>query len=175
MAKPSRHAASWFRGSTAGASRQMEDGFQPDFHETSSGPRLAFPALEDLTRQQKHGIVELVHHTLLERNNGVVGNVNVFRAHLSAALSDVAQADAQLVAKELGAGYTVERVHLQGGHANEKARPTKLFLLVVVAQDVAHVLTQEAFDTFAELLHAVHILLIELPLDSGPRLEGRDF
>src|SRR2546430_5741690 len=48
-------------------------------------------------------------------------------------------------------------VHLQTRDAHKKARPRELFLLVVLAQNVANVLAEKTFDALAELLDAVHV------------------
>ncbi len=66
-------------------------------------------------------------------------------------------------------------MHFQARNAHEEARPAELLLLVVIAQDVADVLAQEALDALAEFLHAVHVSLVHLPFDAGPGLERRDF
>ena len=57
----------------------------------------------------------------------------------------------------------VERVHLQRRRVDQEPRADELVVLVVVAQDVAHVLAQEALDALAELLHAVDVLLLHPP------------
>ena len=57
----------------------------------------------------------------------------------------------------------VERVHLQRGGVNEKARTDELIVLVMVAQDVADVLAEKTFDALAELLHAVDVRLLHAP------------
>ena len=44
-----------------------------------------------------------------------------------------------------------------------KRGPTNSVVLVVVAQDVADVLAQEALDALAELLDAVDVLLLHAP------------
>ena len=51
----------------------------------------------------------------------------------------------------------VERMHLERGHVDEEARADELLVLVMVAQDVADILAEEAFDALAELLHAVDV------------------
>ena len=63
----------------------------------------------------------------------------------------------------------VERVHLQRGRVDEEARADELVVLVVIAQDVAHVLAQEALDALAELLHAIDVLLLHPPGAVGAR------
>src|SRR2546430_9835511 len=63
-------------------------------------------------------------------------------------------------------------VHLQTRDAHKKARPRELFLLVVLAQNVANVLAEKTFDALAELLDAVHVSLVDFPFGVRPRLEG---
>ena len=57
-------------------------------------------------------------------------------------------------------------MHFQPRGADEKARAAELFLLIVIAQDVADVLAQEAFDALAEFLHAVDVPLVHFPFDA---------
>ena len=57
----------------------------------------------------------------------------------------------------------VERMHLQRGGVDQEARADELVVHVVVAQDVADVLAQEAFDALAEFLHAVDVRLRHAP------------
>ncbi len=57
----------------------------------------------------------------------------------------------------------IERIHLQRGRIHQEARADELVVHVVVAQDVADVLAQEALDALAELLHAVHVGLLHAP------------
>src|SRR5258708_2433567 len=125
--------------------------------------------------QQQHGIIKLVDHALLQGNDGVVRYMYVFRTTLRAALRDVAIADPHLVFQRLGPRGAVQGMHLQRRHTHKKARPAELLFLVVVAQNVADVLAQEALNTLAEFLYAVHIFLIHLPFDVGLGREGRDF
>ena len=63
----------------------------------------------------------------------------------------------------LSAVLGVERVHLERGRVDQEARADELVVHVVVAQDVADVLAQEALDALAELLHAVDVLLRHAP------------
>ena len=136
------------------------------------------PRSEHELHQLQHRVVELVHHPLLERDDGVVRDRDVFRADLRAALRDVAVADAVLLLQVRHAVRGVERVHLQLRDVDEEPRADELVVLVVVAQDVAHVLAQEALDALAELLHAVGVLLLHPPGAVGvvrlPRLERLD-
>src|SRR5262249_35990251 len=106
------------------------------------------------------GVVVVVDHALLQRNDRVVGDLDVLRADLGAALRDVAEPEAGSRPDELPAVHGVERVHVQLGQAHEEARPEELGLvLVVVPDDVADVLAQETFDALPELLPAVDVLL----------------
>jgi hypothetical protein len=61
---------------------------------------------------------------------------------------------------------------------SEKPRADELLVLVVVAEDVADVLAQEALDALAELLHAVRVRLVHPPRAvrgvRRPRLERDD-
>src|SRR5439155_1114235 len=101
-----------------------------------------------------------VGHPLLERDDPVVGDVDVLGAHLGAALRDVAEAHAGLLPHELRPIAGVERVHVEAGQLDEEARPREiLLLLLVVADDVADVLAQEALDALVELLDAIDVLL----------------
>src|SRR6266704_1016656 len=126
---------------------------------------------------EEHGqrIVKLVHHALLERNDGVVSDANLLRANFGATLRDVAKADPKLILEKAGAVAAVERMHFESGNAHVKAGPGELRLLVVFAKNVAYVLTQKTFDALAKLLHAVHVELRDFPFDSRPRFERRNF
>src|ERR1700719_707906 len=66
-------------------------------------------------------------------------------------------------------------MHFEAGDSNEEARAGELFLLVVLAKDVAHILAEKAFDALAKLLHAVDIELGDFPLHSLAGFESRDF
>ena len=57
----------------------------------------------------------------------------------------------------------VERVHLQRRDVHQKPRADELVVLVVLAQDVADVLAEEALDALPELLHPVDVRLIHPP------------
>ena len=62
------------------------------------------------------------HHALLERDDRIVGDVDVFGADLGAALGDVAEPQALLRADEVEAVVRVERMHLQRGETHEEPR-----------------------------------------------------
>src|ERR1700730_4904679 len=65
-------------------------------------------------------------------------------------------------------------MHFQSRYTNEETRPSKVFELIVIAQDVADVLAKKALDALAELLHAIDVVLIDLPIRAGTRTERRD-
>src|SRR5882762_4287905 len=114
----------------------------------------------ELAQQPHHGIEERVGHPLLERDDGVVGDVDVLGTHFGAALGDVAQPHAGRVLDEGGAVDGVERVHIEAGQLDEEARPReRALVLLVVADDVTDVLAQEALDALVELLDAIDVLL----------------
>src|SRR5258705_1776392 len=100
--------------------------------------------------------------------------MNVFRTNLRTTLGDIAQTDAELIFQQMGARQTVKGMHFQSGNANEEARPTKLFLLFVISQNMTDVLAKETLDALAKLLHAVHVALIHLPFDIRTRTERWD-
>jgi hypothetical protein len=129
----------------------------------------------DLAEQHSQGVVKLVHYTLLERDNGIVRDANLFGTNLRATFGYIAEAEAELILEQTGAVAAVEWMHFEAGDSNEEARPSELFLLVVLAKDVTDVLTEKTFDALAKLLHAVDIELGNFPFDSFARFERRDF
>ncbi len=57
-------------------------------------------------------VVELVNDALLERDDCVVGDPNIFRAHARAAFRDVAEADSMRIFQIFQAVFGVKRIHL---------------------------------------------------------------
>src|SRR5262249_50063208 len=96
-------------------------------------------------------IVKGSGNALLQGNDGVIGDVDVFRADLSTALGNVAQADAKGVLEFTQAVGRVQRVHRQGSNAHHEARPGKV-VSPVIPQDMTDVLAQEAFNALVEFL-----------------------
>src|SRR6202030_2224715 len=193
-------SASWLSGSTERMSRQIDSAspgsfklryssalesaseippFEIDLSLSSmrspsrAGSGLALLAPE-LAQEPSERVVEIVHDAFLQGDDRVIRDVDVLRAHFRAAFRDVAQADAELVLEEGSAGDAVERMHLQRRDAHEEARTAERVLLIVIAQDVADVLAEEALDAFAKLLHAVEVSLKHLPGHAGARGKGRD-
>src|SRR5258706_7907560 len=112
-------------------------------------------------------ILELVRDALLERDDRVVGDLDVLRADLGAALRDVAVPDPAGVLQVLAPVGVVHRVHLEAGRPDEIARAHERPLGLVVAQDVADVLAQEALDAFPILLDPLDVLLLPAPILLG--------
>src|SRR5207237_1952405 len=55
-----------------------------------------------------------------------------------------------------------------------EARAAELLYLLVIAQHVANVLTEKAFNALAKLLHAIDLALIHLPFHVRPGCERRN-
>src|ERR1700721_262523 len=91
---------------------------------------------------EEHGqrIIELVDDALLQRNDGVVGDVNFFGTDFAAAFGDVAEANAEAILEQAGTIKAVNRMHLEAGDTDEEARTTESLLFVMLANDVADVL-----------------------------------
>src|SRR6185437_7859123 len=150
----------------------------------SSGPltrnlrRVARYPASDLVAEPHHRVVLAADHSLLEWYQRVVGDVDVLRADLGAALGDVAHAEAEIVLRDLAPVSGVSWVHLELGDPHQEARPGVCgHVLLVVTDHVAHVLAQEALDALAELLRPrdVHLLHAELAEpDRRIRRERRD-
>src|SRR6266566_8192628 len=98
-----------------------------------------FPAFEK-PRQLAQRIVELIDDALFQRNDSVIGDRDALRANFSATLGDVAVTDAVGALQFLQPVFGVQRVHLQGGRMNQKARTDESLVQLVLAQHVANVL-----------------------------------
>src|ERR1700704_4936841 len=114
----------------------------------------------ELPQQPDDGIEELVGHPLLERDDPVVGDMDVLGTDLGAALGDVAEAAARRVLDVGRAVHRVQRVHVEAGQLDEEARPReRALVLLVIADHVTDVLAQEALDALVEFLDAIDVLL----------------
>src|SRR5215211_7306018 len=114
----------------------------------------------DLAHQPLGRIVVLVGDALLEGDDGVVGDVDVYRADFCAALGDVAEPEA-VVLLEVGQPVgLVHGVHLQPLVPDEEAWSCELGLLVVGPQDVADVLAHKALYALLRFVEALDILLV---------------
>src|SRR5271170_4127015 len=76
--------------------------------------------------------------------------------------------------QDLGTRDTVQGVHIKRSGTHEEARSAEGLLFVVIAQDVADILTEETLDALAKFLYTVDIALVHLPFNAGPRLKGRN-
>jgi len=61
------------------------------------------------------------------------------------------------------AGFGVQRMHLEGGDVDQKARPINLIVQLMLAQHVANILAKETFDALSKFLDAVDVLLGHAP------------
>src|SRR5262245_25333755 len=140
-------------------------------------PQVSAPRPQD-AEEALQRVVEAVGHPLLERDDRIVRDRDALRAGARAALGDVAVADAVRGLQVRQPVLDVERVHLQGRRLHQVAGADEAFVQLVVPQDVADVLAEEALDALAELLHAVHVRLRHAPGAVGgvgrPRLERLD-
>src|ERR687886_2473991 len=120
---------------------------RPERAESGGVSRSVLTSAPDLAHQPLGRVVVLVGDALLEGDDGVVGDVDVYGADLRAALGDVAEAEAVLLLELAKAVRLVHRVHLEPLVPHEEARAGELLVLVVGAQDVADVLAHKALDT----------------------------
>src|ERR1700730_11744962 len=116
----------------------------------------------------------LVNYSLFKRNDCIVCDVNVFWTHLRAALSYVAQSETEFILEQFSSRETIERMHLQPGNANEETRAAKLFLLVVIAQNMTNILAKKTLDALTKFLYSIDIALIHFPSDIGARSKRWD-
>src|SRR5262245_33873938 len=131
---------------------------RPRAGSTPSG-RLA--ASRDPPPHAAHRIVEVVHHAFLQRDDRIIGDVDRLGTVPRAALGDVAVPDPGRLLEVARARRDVEGMHLQAGDADEEAGAGEAVLLLVIAQHVADVLTEEALDALAELLYPVDVRLLD--------------
>src|ERR1700675_32327 len=94
----------------------------------------------NLPNQHEHGIIEFINHALLQGNDRIVRDADLLGTNFGAALGDVAEADAKLILKHTRARFRVERMHFEGCNPDEKSRSSELLHLVVIAENVAHIL-----------------------------------
>src|SRR5215210_978668 len=121
-------------------------------HDSSRCRPWSLSLASKFANHPQNRVVVLIHDTLFQWDDGVVGDMNIFGADFGAALGDVTEAYAQGLLEEFCARNRVHRVHFQRRDTDEKAWAAEFFLLLVVAQHVADVLAEEAFNAFAKLL-----------------------
>src|SRR5437016_4924327 len=78
-----------------------------------SGSHMNAKLFREHAKKPFHRIVETIHHPFFQGDDGIVGDGDVLRTDLRAALGDVAIADAVRLAQVLHAVLDVQRVHLQ--------------------------------------------------------------
>jgi len=136
------------------------------------------PLLLDLEhRFEEFGdwIVKLVYNSFFHRDDGIVGDMNVFRADFGAALCDVAEAYAGIFFDHLEAIGPIHRMHLQTRQSDHETRTVEAVLAIVIAQDVTDILAEKTFNALAEFLHAFDVFLINNPISIWLRGKRHDF
>src|SRR5437762_9826186 len=108
-------------------------------------------------------IIKVIHHTFLQGDDAVVRDLNTFRANLRATFGDVAVADSLRVSQFFNAIFRIERLHLLCCHVVEETWSDEFLMHLVVAQHVAHVLTEKTFDALPKFLHAINVFLLHAP------------
>src|SRR5882672_5607645 len=96
----------------------------------------------EAAQQLRYWIEKLIHHALFQRDNGVIGNLNVFRTDMGAAFGDVAVADVESFSQLADPVFGVERMHFKGGDVDEKAWADEFGVLVMIAEDMADILAE---------------------------------
>ena len=115
------------------------------------------------TEQARERIVQTIDDALLQGDDRVVGDRDLFRADVGATLGDVAVTDTEGVREVLGTILGVERIHLQRGGVDEVPRADEFVVQPMVAQDVTDVLAKEALDALPELLNPLGVRLRHPP------------
>ena len=117
----------------------------------------------DFLPQPAEGVVILVHDAFLEGDDGVIGDGDVLGTDLGATFGDIAKTDALGLLEFRQAVFGVQRMHLQCSGIDQETRADEFGVHVMIAQDVADILAEEAFDALAELLHTINVFLLHPP------------
>ena len=88
-----------------------------------------FLAGAEFAHQPHEGVVEAVDDPFLQRNDGVVGDADMFRACFGATANDVAQAGTTLVLDLLDPIVGIEGVHVEAGETRHEARAGEVLVL----------------------------------------------
>src|SRR5690349_1413959 len=115
------------------------------------------------SEQSPQRVVITVGYTLFQGYDRIVGDRDVFRADVGAALGDIAKANTVAMLQVTHAILHIEGVHLQRRRIDHVARACESFVQVMLAQHVAYILTKEALDALPEFLHAIDVALIDPP------------
>ena len=123
-------------------------------------------------------IIKFVHHPFFQRNDSVVGDLDVLGTNFRATLRDIAVTDSLGVSQFFQSIFGVERMHLQRCHVNQKTRAYEFVVHLMIAQYMANVLAKKTFDAFPEFLNPIDVGLLHPPGAVGrigrPRLERFD-
>src|SRR5207247_2385718 len=106
-------------------------------------------------------------HTLLQGDDRVVRDRDVFRTNLCATFRDVAITDPLRLRELLDPVLCVQRMHFERCDVHEISGTNELLVQMMFSQDVAHVLTKETLDALSEFLNAINILLRHSPGSFG--------
>ena len=63
----------------------------------------------------------------------------------------------------LNAILGIERMHFKRRDVNQKSRPNKFVVHLMIAQHVANILAKKTLDAFPKFLHAIDVLLLHSP------------
>ena len=139
------------------------------------GSSTLAPSYEPDERLER--VVEAVDHAFLEGDDRVIRDRDVLGAHFRTALGDVAVTDPPGLLEELAPVLDIDGIEAVSGGPHEVGGADELLVLSVRAQDVAHVLAEEAFDALPHLLRPFDLELLHPPAVFGvarARLEARD-
>lgn len=121
---------------------------------------LAEKAAEELG----YRVIELGDDPFLQRDDGVVRDLDFLRADFGAAFRDVAEADVSLVLEIAETIGCVFRMHFETGGPYQESRTHEFVLAIVISQDVTDVLAEETLDALAKLLNPLDVFLVDDPL-----------
>src|ERR1051326_257471 len=108
-------------------------------------------------------IIKLIDDPLLQRDDRIIRDRNTLRTHFRATFRDIAIPNSLRFRELFKAILRIKRMHLQRSDINEKSRSDKLLVLIVLAKDVANILTQKTLNALSEFLHPIHVLLLHSP------------
>src|SRR5688500_7994334 len=111
-------------------------------------PLPSFPP--EKLKQLSQWVKVAVYDPFFERNDGVVRDGDVLRTHFRTAFRDIAVTDALGLLKLVNAILRIEGMKLEARYEDEKSGTNKLLVQMVIAQHVAHVLAEKAFDALAK-------------------------
>lgn len=123
-------------------------------------------------------VVVIVCNPFFEGNYRVIGYMDMFWANFGATFGDIAHSYSGLSVKLLPTVEVVHGVHFERSDTHHLTWAKKNIFTFVLAENVANILAEKAFNAFAELLDAIHVLLQHikrLTCHLGLRLQGGYF